>query len=314
MKFGLLYDLRNPPQWYTPENELYNEFLDECELMEELGWDCIWICEHHYDPDTNWIPSALTLSAAVAARTKRIKIGTGIIVLPQHDPVRVAEATTVLDHISNGRFRLGVAIGYRREEFQADGIPRKERVPRLEEGIEIIRRCFTEDKFSYDGEFWKVTDMTFSPKPISKPYPPIYVAGGVGPTARAGRLGLHAFPGASARIGKAYHDALRESGHDPRQFEFAGLNGSLFVSEDPEKDWEAAKDHVGTRTEWYHKYYSEAGQRVGDTSTYESRQQEARKRFVDVQGATDHVEKLIAEVPQMTEIVMVRRISRYALE
>ena len=304
MKFGLLYDLRNPPRWYKPENELYNEFLEHCEMAEDAGWDCIWICEHHYDPDTNWIPSALTLSAAVAARTKRIKIGTGIIVLPQHDPVRVAEATTVLDHVSNGRFRLGVAIGYRVGEYRADNIDRKERIPRMTEGIKIIQKCFTEDKFSYDGRFWKITDMTFSPKPISKPYPPIYVAANSKPAAaRAGRLGVHAFPSANREIANLYYDALKENGHEPSQFEFSGLNGSLFVSEDPEKDWEEAKEHVMTRSEWYHYYYSEAGQRIGDTTTLETRTQRARERFVDVQGAIDHVEQLIAEVPQMTEIV-----------
>ncbi|MBI4299182.1 MAG: LLM class flavin-dependent oxidoreductase [Chloroflexi bacterium] len=306
MKFGLIYDLRNPTQFYQPENHLYNEFLDECQMMDELGWDCIWICEHHYDPDTPWVPSALTLAAAVAARTKRIKIGTGIIVLPQHNPVRVAEAATVLDYVSNGRFRLGVANGYRVSEYRADNISRKERVPRLLEGIEIIQKCWTEDKFSYDGQFWKITDMQFAPKPISKPHPPIYIAGGGGPdqntAQRAGRLGCHVFPGPSREFGIAYHKALRENGFDPRQFEFAASSGHLWISEDPEKDWQEIKKYVDVRTEWYHKEHVASGQAMEDTSTFQSRQQRGKTTFVDISGAIKHVERVIKDVPQLTEM------------
>ncbi|MBI4299183.1 MAG: LLM class flavin-dependent oxidoreductase [Chloroflexi bacterium] len=309
MKFGLYYDLRFTPKWSGKPSELYNEFLDQCEMVEELGYDCIWLCEHHYDPKVSWIPSALTLAAAVAARTKRIKIGTGIIVLPQHDPVRVAEAATVLDYVSNGRFRLGVAVGYRVSEFRADNIDRSERVPRLIEGIKIIQSCWTEDKFSYDGRFRKITDMEFAPKPVSKPHPPIYVGGGGGGGAegteraanRAASLGCNVLIG-GRDFGIAYHKALKKNGHDPSKFEMAGGGGGLWVSDDPEKDWEEVKEHVMIRNDWYLYEHMQAGQRTGETD-YGARLRGERARFVDVSGAIEHVDRLIKEVPQVTEMV-----------
>ena len=126
MKFSLMYDLRVPAELSSePLADVYNTFLDQAQLVDSLGFDAIWITEHHYSPDDQWISAALPMVAAVAARTTRIAVGTGIIALPLHDPVRVAEAVATIDHIYRGRARLGVAIGYRVEEFATDKMPRE---------------------------------------------------------------------------------------------------------------------------------------------------------------------------------------------
>ena len=111
MKFGIIHDFRNPPQWRRPYPELYHALLDQIVRAEEFGYDNVWLAEHHFTED-GYNPSSLPTAAAIAARTSRIRIGTYILLMPFQQPVRVAEDTTCIDIWSNGRFDLGAGQGY----------------------------------------------------------------------------------------------------------------------------------------------------------------------------------------------------------
>ena len=115
LTFGYIYDFRNPPQWHRPSEQLYAEMLDLIAWSESAGFAEAWIPEHHIASD-GYMPSPLIAMAAIAARTSKIRIGSGIALAPLYNPVRFATDCAVLDIIAGGRIDLGLAIGYRRRE------------------------------------------------------------------------------------------------------------------------------------------------------------------------------------------------------
>ncbi len=134
MNFGVLFAFRNRPDAVVPFTELYRKQLDLVAVSEDLGYDTIWLTEHHFVED-GYSPSLLPIAAAIAARTRKIRVGTFVILLPLHNPLRVAEDAATVDVISNGRLDLGLGQGYRVPEFLSFNIPREERGGRLEEGV-----------------------------------------------------------------------------------------------------------------------------------------------------------------------------------
>ena len=171
--FGLYAAIGDPPHGERLQ-QCIDEVCAEAQLAEQVGFDTILVGEHHQHRD-GFLPSPLIVSTAVAARTQRIRIGTGILLLPLYHPVHVAEDAATLDIISKGRLTLGVGMGYQAGDFEAFGIPLSQRVSRLEEGIEIIRGCWTHDRFSYDGKRFRLHDAAIYPKPVQQPHPPIWV-------------------------------------------------------------------------------------------------------------------------------------------
>jgi alkanesulfonate monooxygenase SsuD/methylene tetrahydromethanopterin reductase-like flavin-dependent oxidoreductase (luciferase family) len=149
VNFGIMFPFRNSPQSVMPFPKLYQKHLDLTVTAEELGYDTVWLTEHHFVED-GYASSLLPIAAAIAARTHKIRIGTFVLLLPLHDVLRVAEDAATVDIISNGRFDLGVGQGYRVDEFTGFQIPRRERGPRLEEGAEVIRRAWTKKKWSFN--------------------------------------------------------------------------------------------------------------------------------------------------------------------
>jgi hypothetical protein len=148
LNVGLLFPFRNPPAWRKPFADFYADQLAQTRIAEELGYDEIWLTEHHFAED-GYSPAILPIAAAIAAITKYIRIGTYLVLLPLHNAVRVAEDAATIDIISNGRFDLGLGQGYAPGEFAAYGVDRKTRAGRLEEGIEVIRGAWTKDDFSF---------------------------------------------------------------------------------------------------------------------------------------------------------------------
>jgi len=188
VKFGILHSAQDPPR---AENvgRRYQEVLAEAEEAERAGFDSFLFTEHHQVPD-GYCPAPLIAATAVAARTSRIKVGSAIIILPLYHPLRVAEDTAVLDAISLGRLILGVGQGYVAPEFEAYGIPMNQRPSRFEEGIEVIKRAWTEDGFSFNGKRFQMENVSISPKPVQKPRPPIWLAAWSDPGfERAARIG-----------------------------------------------------------------------------------------------------------------------------
>src|SRR5215469_4850675 len=152
MNFGLLFAFRNPPTVQVPFAELYRKQFDLAVLVEDLGYDTIWLTEHHFIDD-GYSPSLLPIAAAIAARTRRIRIGTFVILLPLHNALRIAEDAATVDIISNGRFDLGVGQGYRIPEFVGFNIPRRERGARLEKGAKAPRRVGTKKNVPFGALF-----------------------------------------------------------------------------------------------------------------------------------------------------------------
>src|SRR6516225_8988280 len=129
IKFGYQLDFRNPPNSGRSFTDLYRDCLEQVEIAESLGFDSIWLTEHHFTDD-GYLPSMLPAAAAIAARTRRVTIGTFVLLAPFQHPLKLAEDAAVVDVISNGRLRLGLGQGYRQEEFDGFGVPRAERLGR----------------------------------------------------------------------------------------------------------------------------------------------------------------------------------------
>ena len=220
LRFGLLWPFRNPDWARVGWEELYRSHLDLVVDSELMGFDEAWLTEHHFIDD-GYSPSLFPIGAAIAARTRRIRIGTFLLLLPLHNPVRVAEDTATLDLISGGRFDLGVGLGYRLGEFDDQGIPARERAGRMQESLTIVRRLLSGETVTIDGEYNKLRDIRISPPALQRPHPPIWV-GGTAPKAieRAARFGFHFLSGGPGSA-DVYDDALRANGYDPHDFHIA---------------------------------------------------------------------------------------------
>jgi len=189
MKFGLgLFGMQTHPEVKASHSELYAQALDLVRLAEESGFHSAWISEHHFLPD-GYCPSSLVIASAMAAVTSTIRIGTAALILPLHNPLRVAEDAAVVDNISNGRLELGVAVGYRKEEYEGMGVPITQRPSRIEEGIEVLLRAWDEGAFSFQGKRFSYSEIDVTPKPVQRPIPIKIGAFEEPAIRRAGRLG-----------------------------------------------------------------------------------------------------------------------------
>jgi probable F420-dependent oxidoreductase len=257
--FGLWYDFRQRPPLgdYT---RFYEECLEEIEEGERLGFAGVWLSEHHF-VDDGYLPSPLVLAAAIAARTSRIRIGTNVLLLPMHHPLRVAEDAAVADLVSGGRFVLGVGQGYVQHEFEALGFDRKKRPSLFEEGVEVIRRAWGEGRTGYEGRRWRFDDLPFEPRPRTPP--PIYIGAFADPAIdRAARLadGFLASAGGGA-FGRTYQkvrEALVRHGRDGEKFPFVA-SGVAYVSEDSGR----ARQEIGPAIAYQRSRYAEWGTDAG---------------------------------------------------
>jgi len=179
----------------------YREVLEEVLRGEDLGFDSIWMEEHHSVVNHYW-PSPLTILAGFATRTARVTLGTDILVAPFYHPVRLAEDVALLDIMSNGRFVLGAAIGYKPDEFALYGTDLERRGARFVEQLTIMKALWTEDRVSFKGKYYTV-EGKLEPKPITKPHPPLWIGGwGELTLKRAAPLGDNWIPGPTADLAR----------------------------------------------------------------------------------------------------------------
>lgn len=177
----------------------FDATIQESERAEAMGFDSVWLGEHHNH--ALLYPTPLIGLAAIASRTRRVRLGTGVLLLPLYHPVAVAEEGAMVDMISGGRLILGLGAGYAPEEFAAFGVSTKERGSRLEEGASLLHRLWTQTRVSHAGLHYQVTDVTIGPRPVQQPRPPIWFAGWVEPAIRrAARLGDAWLGGPSATL------------------------------------------------------------------------------------------------------------------
>lgn len=237
MKIVHTAGIRTLPGTRYKLQDLYRDHLEEAVLAEALGFDCVWVSEHHFSPDC-WNPSPFTFLAAVAARTERVRLGTYVLLLPLHNPLRIAEDVAVLDNLSGGRVDLGVGVGSSPEEFRTFGIPVENRLGRTFEALRLIERCFTGDAFSHEGKYYNFPNVQLTTRPVQLPGPPILVAAmgeqSVEWTARRG-YGMAAGAG---RGHDKYLAALRRYGHDPATCDIASVPIRLHVATSREQAWD----------------------------------------------------------------------------
>src|SRR4029450_5043275 len=153
----------------------YREALEEVTRAEELGFDSVWMEEHHSVTNHYW-PSPLTVLAGFATRTSRMMLGTDIIVAAFHHPVRLAEDVAMLDVISGGRITLGIAIGYKPDEFALYGVDLEKRGARFEEQLPVIKGLGTQDRGRFKGTYYAV-EGRLEPRPVTRPHPPVWIGG-----------------------------------------------------------------------------------------------------------------------------------------
>ena len=263
MRFGFMEDFRNPVKWRRPFPEFYEQILEQIIRGEALGYDNVWLTEHHFTDD-GYNPSLMTTAAAVATRTKDIRIGTFILLLPYQHPMLVAEEVANVDIFSDGRFDFGIGQGYSYHEFNALCMDRSERGPRMREGIDIIKRLFTEERVTYDGRYTQLKDARLSPKPVQQPYPPIWI-GARGPKAikKAAELGYHLMGTIGPDPAPLYIETLKARGHDPADFKIAQLR-MVYCAESEDEAWNDCQDHLFHMLEFYHDILSNAKDATGD--------------------------------------------------
>jgi alkanesulfonate monooxygenase SsuD/methylene tetrahydromethanopterin reductase-like flavin-dependent oxidoreductase (luciferase family) len=232
MTFGYLYDFRNPQQWRRPWADLYAETLDFITWTESIGFEGAWVPEHHGSED-GYAPSPLVTLAAIAARTKTIRLGSAIALAPLYHPVRFAEECAVLDILSNGRLEMAVAIGYRRREAEAYGVDFSARGRRTDEFLEIVRRLWAGETFSYNGKHFTLKNASIVPTPVSGRIP-LYM-GGFNDKAleRIAKYGDGYF--GNMEVVDTYLEKLRACGKDPASARIRIQGLFVVVAHDPEK-------------------------------------------------------------------------------
>ena len=220
MKFGIYSSIADPPAGERLDLRI-DEVIAEAKLAEEVGFDSCFFGEHHQDKD-GFLPSPLIVATAVAAQTTTLNVGTSVILLPLHNPVQVAEDVITLDQVSKGRIILGVGLGYQDADFHAFEVPIRQRVGRFEEGVEIIRHCWSGEPFSFHGEYHRLENLRITPKPYQDPAPPLWIGASTPPGARrAGRMadGFVATPSVdmatTIELADIYREAAAREGRDP---------------------------------------------------------------------------------------------------
>jgi alkanesulfonate monooxygenase SsuD/methylene tetrahydromethanopterin reductase-like flavin-dependent oxidoreductase (luciferase family) len=219
MEFGAFLEF--PCRDGQSEAETFAEGFDLVDAAEAWGLDAIWLAELHFSPGRSVLASPLTLAAAIAARTHRMKIGTAVQVLPLANPLRLAEEAATVDQISRGRLIFGVGRSGFARSYEAYGVPYGESRDRFSEALEIIVKAWMEPVCSYQGTYHRFANVGLSPKPYQRPHPPVRVAATSVDTYPAmGRLGYDLF--VAVRLGtlselapniRAYRAAYRDAGH-----------------------------------------------------------------------------------------------------
>ena len=225
-KVGLFFDLRNPRQWASSSADHLARTFDVIDHAEALGADSIWATEHHLFDD-GYLSQPLTFAAAVAARTKRVRVGTGILLAPLHHPRHIAEQAALVDAISGGRFELGLGAGYVASEFEAFGAQLKGRFGETDRVFSEVRALLAEEPLRRLA--------------VQQPIPQWLGYQGPKNAVRAGTLGAGLLTLNRGSF-EPYRQALEAAGHGAETARMGGVI-DLIVSRDPEAAWERIRPH-----------------------------------------------------------------------
>jgi alkanesulfonate monooxygenase SsuD/methylene tetrahydromethanopterin reductase-like flavin-dependent oxidoreductase (luciferase family) len=235
VRVGLWYDLRNPSTTGRRTADVHRGSVEQIAWAEAIGFGSVWFTEHHFTDD-GYCASPFTVAAATAMRTTTMRIGTNLVLLPLHDPIRVAEDAAAVSLLSDGRFDLGVAVGYRELEYRVFGRNIRHRPSLVTEGIDVIRQAWSGDFVAHRGPRFTVEGVRVTPVPDR---PPRLLIGGMAEPAvrRAAELGDGFLSTADFTIG-IYEAAAAELGVAPSVMAAQWA----IVAEDPEREWAIVGD------------------------------------------------------------------------
>ena len=263
-EFGMFHEFQCPAGKSQPE--AFAESFEQVEAAERWGLDAMWLAEIHVAPERSVCAAPLTIASAIAARTKRMKIGTGVQVLPLCHPLRLAEEAATVDQISHGRLIFGVGRSGFPRTYEAYGVPYGESRERFAETLEILKKAWTEDPFSYSGKYYSFQNVRATPKPYQKPWPEIRIAANSPDTFPAiGKLGHGVF--VAVRLGtlaelapniKAYREGWKEGGHPGEGQVF--LRAPVYVAETAAQ----ARSEPEESIMYFYRYL---GERLEDSAT-----------------------------------------------
>lgn len=237
---GVYFDLRNPARWRQSPSRLYGFTIEACQEAERLGASSAWFSEHHLFDD-DYLTSPLTMAAAVAARTRRIRLGTAILIAPLHHPAEIAEQSVVVDLVSEGRLDLGLGTGYRVPEFDLFDASLKARYRQTDDIVQRLRQLFGPDGVR--------------PRPVQDPLPIWLGYQGPQGARRAGLLGAPLLS-ADASLWESYASGLAEASH-PRSAGMMAGGFQCWVTEDPERDWPIVSEHLAYQLDSYRRHMVE---------------------------------------------------------
>ena len=218
------------PVSHVPDNDgvVIENTLQEIELAEELGFDAVWLTEHHFDGAAVFA-DPVVFAAAIAARTTRVKIGFAVVEMAFHHPVQLAAQTALLDNLSKGRLIVGTGRGsaYNHYEYIGFGVEMEEAAERLPEAEELLVKAWTQENVKHKGKFWNVSFPILRPRPFQKPHPPLVRAciseASTVAMAKIGRpilMGIQSLDDTKSRLDK-YRDVMLETGHSEQETEAA---------------------------------------------------------------------------------------------
>lgn len=265
LKFGLGFDFRKGPEDERSLPEIYADSLDAIVYAEELGFDYVILTEHHFVAD-GYCPSVAPMAAAIAARTQRIRIISYVLLLPFHNPLRLAEDLAVVDVLSNGRMEVGIGAGYRAEEFEGFGMDRAERKTRMDEGCEVLLKAWTEDGWSFYGTHYTFRNVSMQPKPVQKPHLPLWVSARAPVAARRAarfKAPLQIPPLYDCGLElertsyETWAEGLRAQGERPESYPIMGMFGAV-VTDDIARTRSLLSERGRWRRELYAEWFSKA--------------------------------------------------------
>jgi alkanesulfonate monooxygenase SsuD/methylene tetrahydromethanopterin reductase-like flavin-dependent oxidoreductase (luciferase family) len=248
MEFGMFHEFQRLPG--ASEPSAFADSFAQIDAAERLGLDAMWLAELHFAPERSVLASPMLLAAAIAERTKRMKIGTAVQVLPLCHPLRLAEEVATVDQLSNGRLIFGVGRSGFAHTYKTYGVDYGESRERFAETLHIVKRAFTEERFSHQGKYYAYENVRLAPKPVQAPWPEIRIAAASPDTyIEVGEMGHPIF--VAARVGdlsdlapnvKAYREAWKKAGHEGKGQIF--LRVPVYVAETEETAREEPRESI----------------------------------------------------------------------
>lgn len=251
--FQLRYDLRRPPFSRATSVELAEAAIEQCAYADRHGFVSVVLSEHHGSPD-GYLPSPLVLAAAIAARTRSLRLVLAALIAPLHDPIRLAEDLAVVDLVSAGRVVPVLAAGYVASEFEAFGRELRRRGALLEETVAVLERAWTGEPFEHRGRRVRVT-----PRPAQRPRPPILLGGSTPAAARRAARIADGFVPSAPELTDVFRAERRRLGRPDPGSAPPALPGVVHVALDPEATWRRIAPHAHHEASCYAGWLEEAG-------------------------------------------------------